>query len=124
VRRHAKEMQMSENDTATIIGRSPRLHTLVLPVSGRQLTLRRGDMLEIQMRQIVGSGSAWTVASTPESVSFELDDHYEGQRGSFSTRLFRFRAIESGAGLLRLAIARPDMPEPLGLVDLHLTVTA
>jgi hypothetical protein len=57
-------------------------------------------------------------------VSFELDDHYEGQRGSFSTRLFRFRAIESGAGLLRLAIARPDMPEPLGLVDLHLTVTA
>ena len=115
---------MSDPYAVTMLDRPPRLHTLVLPVSGRQINLNRGDVLEIQMRQIVDSGSAWAVACTPESVEFERDDHFPGQRGSFSTRLFRFRAVDAGAGLLRLAIGRPGMAEPLGQVDLHLTVFA
>ena len=115
---------MSDPHAVTTLDRAPRLHTLVLPVSGRQVSLIRGDVLEIQMRQIVDSGSSWAVACTPESVAFERDEHFPGQRGSFSTRLFRFRAIEAGAGLLRLAIGRPGMAEPLGQVDLHLTVLA
>ena len=115
---------MSEYDAVTTIDRAPRLHTLVLPVSGRQLTLRRGDMLEVQMRQIVGSGSAWSVATAPEAVAFERDEQFPGQRGSFSTRLFRFRAVGAGVGILRLAIGRPGNSDPLGPVDLHLTVTA
>lgn len=110
---------MSDHST---IARAPRLHTLVLPVSGRRIELLPGDTLEVQMRQIVGSGSEWTVAQSPEVVAFERDQHFPGQRGSFTTRLFRFRAVSSGAGLLRLAIGR--VGEPLGHVDLHLTVTA
>jgi hypothetical protein len=115
---------MTETKAETAFGGSPRLHTLVLPVSGRQVNLNRGDVLEIQMRQIVDSGSSWAIACAPQSVAFECDDHFPGQRGSFSTRLFRFRAVEAGAGLLRLAIGRPGMAEPLGQVDLHLTVLA
>lgn len=102
--------------------RAPRLHTLVLPVSGRRISLHAGDTLEIQMRQIVGSGSEWSVATAFDGVEFLRDEHFPGQRGAFSTRLFRFRAVRAGAGLLRLAIGRPDLPEPLGHVDLHLTV--
>jgi hypothetical protein len=103
--------------------RTPQRHTLVLPVSGRQVNLSEGDVLEIQMRQIVGSGSDWTVACAPRGVHLEREDHFE--RGdSFSTRLFQFRAVRAGAGLLRLAIARPGTSEPLGHIDLHLTVLA
>ena len=115
---------MSETNAVTTLNRAPRLHTLVLPVSGRQVSLNRGDVLEIQMRQIVDSGSSWAIACTPEGLAFERDDHFPGQRGAFTTRLFRFQAVEVGAGLLRLAIGRPGMAEPLGQVDLHLTVLA
>lgn len=114
---------MSDSQAVTTLDRAPRLHTLVLPVSGRKLWLNAGDVLEIQMRQIVGSGSEWSVDLSPEGVAFERDDHFPGQRGAFSTRMFRFRAVRAGAGLLRLSIGRPGMAEPLGLVDLHLTVT-
>ena len=115
---------MSEPHAVTTLDRTPRLHTLVLPVSGRQISLNRGDVLEIPMRQIVDSGSSWAIACAPDGVAFERDEHFPGQRGSFTTRLFRFRAIDAGAGLLRLAIGRPGMAEPLGQVDLHLTVFA
>lgn len=112
--------------TATL-NRAPRVHTLVLPVSGRQVSLAPGDTLEVQMRQIVGSGAEWAVDCAPEGVTFERDDHYtQGSRapGSFSTRLFRFRAVRAGAGLLRLVIGHPEHAEPIGHVDLHVTVLA
>ena len=70
------------------------------------------------------STKSWAIACAPDGVAFERDEHFPGQRGSFTTRLFRFRAIDAGAGLLRLAIGRPGMAEPLGQVDLHLTVFA
>lgn len=113
--------------TAATLPSAPRLHTLVLPVSGRQVSLTRGDTLEIQMRQIIGSGAEWMVACAPEGVTFERDDHYHtGVRaaGAFSTRLFRFRAAQAGAGLLRLVIGRPGHSDPIGHVDLHVTVLA
>jgi hypothetical protein len=112
---------------AAMLDRSPRLHTLVLPVSGRQVSLSPGDTLEIQMRQIIGSGAEWMVDCAPESVSFERDDHYRAganTHGAFSTRLFRFRAVQAGAGLLRLVIGRPGHDAHIGHVDLHVTVVA
>lgn len=112
------------NEYAATLDRAPRLHTLVLPVSGRRLSLRAGDILEIQMRQITGSGSEWSVTSAFHGVEFVRDEHFPGQRGSFTTRLFGFRAVAAGAGLLRLAIGRPELADPLGHVDLHVTVLA
>ncbi len=106
---------------------SPRVHTLVLPVSGRQVALAAGDTLEIQMRQIIGSGAEWMVDCSPDGVAFETDDHFQtgaNARGQFSTRLFRFRAVEAGAGLLRLVIGRPGHESHIGHVDLHVTVIA
>ena len=112
--------------TATL-ERAPRVHTLVLPVSGRQVSLATGDTLEVQMRQIIGSGAEWMVDCAPEGVSFERDDHFQtgaNVNGQFSTRLFRFRAVRTGAGLLRLVIGRPDQDSHIGHVDLHVTVVA
>ena len=45
-------------------------------------------------------------------------------RGSFTTRLFRFRAVREGAGLLRLVIGHPDHDRHIGHVELHVTVLA
>lgn len=114
-------------DRTSMLDRSPRLHTLILPASGRQIALAQGDTLEIQMRQINGSGAEWMVDCAPESVSFERDDHYQAgaaTQGSFSTRLFRFRAVRTGAGLLRLVIGRPDHDAHIGHVEVHVTVIA
>lgn len=118
---------MTHRISTAMLSRAPRVHTLVLPVSGRQVSLSAGDTLEIQMRQIIGSGAEWTVDCAPEGVDFERDEHFQAGadvRGSFSTRLFRFRAVREGAGLLRLVIGHPDHERHIGHVELHVTVMA
>jgi hypothetical protein len=109
----------------TMLDRTPRMHTLVLPVNGSKVRLNVGDRLEIQMRQMFGSGAEWSLADTPDGVSLERDDHFRfGSRGggAFSTRLFRFRAEARASGPIRLQIGRWGGNDVLGHVDVHVTV--
>lgn len=112
-------MQAADTTVAT------RTHTLVMPVSGHRATVDMGDTVEVQLRQLGGSGAVWQVAGAPSQLVFERDDHFGAgvhRAGAFSTRLLRFRAVGAGTGLLQLALGRPDDHEPCGRLDVHVTV--
>lgn len=102
-----------------------RMHTVVMPVSGRRVTVDAGDTVEVQLRQLGGSGAVWQVEGAPAQLVFERDDHIGAgvhRVGAFSTRLLRFRAVGAGTGLLQLVLGRPDDLEPCGRLDVHVTV--
>jgi len=110
----------------TTLDRAVRLHTLVMPVSGHGATVVAGDLLEVQLRELGGSGAQWQVAEQPPELRHDREDVVgpgPGAVGEFSSRLFRFRAIREGTGVLRLVIGRPGALQPAGTIELHVTVT-
>jgi hypothetical protein len=110
----------------TTLDRPARSHTLVMPVSGRRVTMRPGETLEVQLRQLGGSGATWSVAAAPSGVVLERDEHFGAgahTSGAWSTRLLRFRAVVGAGGVIRLVLAR-DHLDAAALVDLHVTVDA
>lgn len=115
---------MQVQTTATL-ARPTRHHSVVMPVSGREVVMHAGDTLEVQLRELGGSGARWQVADAPETLVLERDEHFgPGTHtvGAFSTRLLRFRATRGGTGRLQLTIGRKDAVEPPGRVDLHVCV--
>ena len=116
---------MHEHRTVSTLERMERLHVLALPVTGSRVRMGVGDRLDIQMRQMVGSGSEWTVVGLPDGVSLERDEHFQmGARvgGAFSSRLFQFAALRETVGQIRLAIGVPGSLDLLGHVDVQVTV--
>lgn len=112
------------HETATL-ARTTRHHSLVMPVSGDRVTMHRGDTLEVQLRQLGGSGAVWRVAHVPDGLVLDRDDHFgpgAHVAGAFSTRLLRFRAVRSGEGRVQLTIGRDDTSPPHGRIDVHVAV--
>lgn len=115
---------MQHPGTATLT-RQTRHHVLVMPVSGREVAMRKGDTLELQLRQLGGSGAAWGVSDTPPELVLERDELFgpgAHVSGAFSTRLLRFRATRDGTGRLRLTIGRAGTAEPHGRLEVHVRV--
>lgn len=116
---------MHNDRTVSTRERMERLHVLALPVNGSRVRLGVGDRLDIQMRQMVGSGSEWSVVGLPDGVSLERDDHFQmGARvgGAFSSRLFQFSALRETVGQIRLALGVPGSIDVVGHVNVQVTV--
>ena len=111
------------DDSTTTLVRAPRQHTLVLPVTGSRAGLGVGDRLDVQMRQIVGSGSEWKVTGVPQGLAQVRQEEFQTGRvgGGFTTRVFHFRAADPGGGPLRLSVVRRD-GSVLGNVDIDVSV--
>jgi hypothetical protein len=115
--------RMYDRSSTTTLDRAPRQHTLVMPATGSRVRLGVGDRLDVQMRQIVGSGSEWKVTGVPQGLVLEREDEFlRGRVGEgFTTRVFHFRAADEFCGALRLSVVRRD-GSVLGNVDIDVSV--
>ena len=79
--------------------------------SGQLVSLRPGEMLNIRLKTVLGTGYDWRVASLNskhmELVSSRIETgSQEGMPGMSEVHLFRLRALETGKTTLRLVYTR------------------
>jgi predicted secreted protein len=96
------------------------------PSSADQVSLARGDTLEIRLRQRGGTGYLWSVGKPSEPLTL-TDDRTElgsSAAGAAGTRVLVFETASAGEGELRLELGRAWESSPIEVIELRVTVSA
>ena len=101
-------------DSAPAQRRSRAAATVVLTEtdSGREVEVRRGDVLVVRLNAQLGTGYGWRVARNNARRLRPLGESLESSGGGdkvggAETQVFRFKAVRRGAATLTLHYKRP-----------------
>jgi predicted secreted protein len=95
---------------------------------GRAVGLRQGQILEVQLESQPGTGYKWYVhPDSTQRLKLVNEDQTKPEKSGFDRpvlQIFRFRAEQSGNGVLRLVYIRPwEKSKPAARVyELNITI--
>lgn len=83
--------------------------------SGRSFAIHVGDVLNLELPEILGTGYSWEPVETAAAILRVIkSEHKPGSSmpGAPGTKIYRFEATARGDGRIELALRRPW--EPVG----------
>lgn len=107
---NAQASSLSAGDPSVAVSRSKTI-ILTDDDNGRDIRLKRGELLEIHLRAQFGTGYSWQLTKPPESRLKFADQSVvsapPGDESGKETQIFRFEARSAGNFTLRLDHMRP-----------------
>lgn len=97
--------------TNSIPASQPRITVISESDNGRQLCLRRGEVLEVRLKTQFGTGYRWELTKPPASrlklTGQSVESAPPGDESGYETQVFRFEARSTGSFTIRLDHIRP-----------------